>query len=250
MRSGELVRYLDDYLLTSDFVDYPGAYNGLQVKGKEEISRIALCVDACKFTISAAIEQKADLMIVHHGLFWGWKPPITGVQYDRLAPLIKSDTALYSSHLPLDAHPEVGNNAVLARTLGLTIVAEFFLHEGRNIGVLCDVDLDRNEFIQRVSQWLGYAPYTANCGPERLKRIGIVTGGAGSSITVATDAGCDLFLTGEGPHYSYFDAEEQGINVVYAGHYATETVGVKALGKHLEDQFGLETFFIDHPTGL
>ena len=250
MRLNELVSYLDDYLCTDEFTDYPGAFNGLQVQGERDVKKIALAVDACKFTIEAAVAADADMLLVHHGLFWGWKPPIVERKYDRIAPIIRSGMALYSTHLPLDAHPEVGNNHVLARTLGLTVTGLFEYMDGKPIGVLCDMDISRDELIGRISNWLGSDPWSALCGPVQLKRVGVITGGAGSCIASAKAEGCDFFLTGEGQQHTYFDAEELGINVVYAGHYATETVGVQALGEHLTSQFGLECVFIDHPTGL
>jgi dinuclear metal center YbgI/SA1388 family protein len=250
MKLRDLVRYLDEYLDAASVCDYRGAYNGLQVEGKEEVRRIAVAVDAAIATIDQAIAGGADLMIVHHGLFWGSNAPVTGAYYKRIAALIKRDVALYSSHLPLDVHPEVGNNHVLARQLGLSVGGVFGEHEGTIVGVWADAEMDREELTRRVEDALGVDPQLLATGPERTSRIGIITGGAGSMIKDAHRAGCDTFLTGEGAHHTYFEAEERGVNVLYAGHYATETVGVKALAAHLEKQFGLETFFIDHPTGL
>ena len=250
MKQDALVAYLNDYLAVRDVPDYKEAYNGLQVESGRDIRRVAVCVDACLATIEQAVAQNADLMIVHHGLFWGAKVPITGMIYRRLALLIRNDLALYSSHAPLDAHPEVGNNYVLTRLLGLTPGGMWGEMEGVPIGVYADTDMEREEFVRRVENALGVTPHVIATGPERVRRVGIVTGGAGSWIARAKAKGIDTFLTGEGAHHTYFDAEENGMNVIYAGHYATETVGVKALGQHLQERFGLETFFIDHPTGL
>jgi putative NIF3 family GTP cyclohydrolase 1 type 2 len=144
----------------------------------------------------------------------------------------------------------VGNNHVLARQLGLTVGGTFGEHEGIPIGVWADAELSRVGFVEKVSKQLGITPLVMATGPETTRRIGVITGGAGGYIAQAQAAGCDTFLTGEGPHHTYFEAEERGLNVIYAGHYATETVGVKVLAAHLERQFGLEWFFIDHPTGL
>lgn len=250
MNAPDLIAYLDAYLDIANVPDYKDAFNGIEVQGQGDVYRVAVAVDACQATIDAAIAGGAEILIVHHGLFWGRKAPVTGPYYRRLAALIKNDVALYSCHIPLDAHPEVGNNHVLARQLGLGVGGTWGDFEGMPIGVWADADLSREEFVARVRDALGVEPLVMATGPDRVKRIGIVTGGAGSMIAQAARAGCDTFLTGEGAHHTYFDAEEGGINVLYAGHYATETVGVRALAAHLERRFGLETFFIDHPTGL
>jgi dinuclear metal center YbgI/SA1388 family protein len=250
MHLTELTAYLDDYLANDSVPDYRDAYNGLQVEGPAEVRRVAVCVDACLATIEAAAAGGANLMIVHHGLFWGPKAPVTGARYRRLAGLIKNDIALYACHTPLDAHPEVGNNHVLARMLGLEPGGMMGQYEGVPLGVWAETDLARDAFVDRIRAALGVEPLVIATGPERLSKVGIVTGGAHGSIGEAAAIGCDLFLTGEGPHHSYFEAEERGINVVYAGHYATETVGVRALARRLEQEFRLETFYIDHPTGL
>jgi dinuclear metal center YbgI/SA1388 family protein len=250
MNASDLIAYLDEFLDIANVPDYKDAFNGLQVQGGDSVTRIAVAVDACQATIEAAVAGGAQMMIVHHGLFWGRKAPITGAYYRRFAALIKNNVALYSCHIPLDAHPEVGNNHVLARQLGLTLGGTWGDFEGMPIGVWADAELSREEFVGQVREALGVEPLVMATGPEHVRRIGIVTGGAGSMIAQAARAGCDTFLTGEGAHHTYFDAEEGEINVLYAGHYATETVGVKALAAHLERRFGLETFFIDHPTGL
>src|SRR5262249_27532598 len=187
---------------------------------------------------------------VHHGRYWDAKAPVTGAYYPRLVTLIKNDCGLYACHTPLDAHPEVGNNHVLARQLGLTVGGLFGEFEGVPMGVWAETQLPRSEFIGRVRSVLGIEPHVIATGPEMVRKVGIITGGAGTWIDRAERIGCDTFVTGEGPHHTYFDAEERGLNAIYAGHYATETVGVKALAAHLEQRFLLETFFLDHPTGL
>lgn len=250
MQSAELIAYLDDYLAVRDVPDWKDAFNGLQVEGRAEVRRIAVAVDACLATIAQAVAGNADLMIVHHGLFWGAKAPVTGAYYRRLALLLKNDLALYSCHTPLDAHPEVGNNHVLARKLGLEPTGRFGEVEGVPIGVFAETEMTRDAFIVRVREALGVSPLVIATGPETVRRVGIITGGAGSWIDRAAAQGLDTFLTGEGAHHTYFEAEERGLNVLYAGHYATETVGVQALADHLRVRFGLETFYIDHPTGL
>lgn len=249
MNLRDLAAYLDDYLAIQEVHDYPDACNGLQVEGPERVERVALAVDACAATIAMAVEQRADLLLVHHGAFWGWKPPITGPAYRRLAALIRGNLALYACHLPLDMHPEVGNNPVLARALGLTVGGSFG-DDHAPIGVWADTRIAREELVRRLAGALGVTPRVIPTGPEDLRRVAVVTGGAGDWVARARGAGCDTLVTGEGPHHTYFDAEELGVNLIYAGHYATETVGVRALGDHLRAQFGLETVFLDHPTGL
>ncbi len=246
----ELVAYLDDYLAIGSVPDYPDAFNGLQVEGRETVNRVALAVDACAATIEQAVAGSADMLLVHHGLFWGSKAPVTGPYYRRLSGLIRAGMSLYSCHLPLDAHPEVGNNHVLARRLGLHPGGRFGEHEGVPIGVWADVEIERSDLAHKLSDELNVLPLVLTTGPSTVKRVAVVTGGAGSWVAKAKAAGCDTLITGEGPHHTYFDAEEMGVNVMYAGHYATETVGAQALGDHLRDRLRLDAFFIDYPTGL
>jgi len=246
-----LVGYLDDYLDIRNIPDYPGAVNGLQVENSGAVSKIAACTDACQATIDMAADRRVDLMLVHHGLFWGeGLKPLTGRSYHRIHRLISADIAVYSAHLPLDAHPEVGNNAELARGIGLRVLDRFFRYEGVPIGVWGELTVSRDELAARIEALLGAAPFLIAGGPERVERVGVLTGGGGGHISEARDAGLDTLITGEGPHHSFFDAQEWGINVFYAGHYATETLGVKALARHVSETFGCGWEFLDHPTGL
>jgi dinuclear metal center YbgI/SA1388 family protein len=164
--------------------------------------------------------------------------------------LVQHDVALYAAHLPLDVHPEVGNNAVLAQDLGLQEPEPFGRHEGTDVGVAGGLDLPLRDLLRLVEERLGVPPRAIAKGPERVRRVGIVSGGGSALIAEAHQRGVDTFITGEGPHHTFFDAEEWGINVVYAGHYATETVGVQALGEHIQERFGIPFEFFDHPTGL
>ena len=246
----EMVAYLNAYLAVGEIPDYTEAYNGLQVEGRAQIRRIVVAVDACLATIEQAIAFDADLMLVHHGLFWGAKAPLTGAYYRRVEQLIKHDLALYSCHLPLDVHPEVGNNHVLARMLGLEPTGNFGEFEGAPLGVWARADLTRTELVNRVKAVLKIDPLLIATGPERIDKVGVLTGGGGAYIARAAAKGIDTLLTGEGAHHTYFDAEELGVNVIYAGHYATETVGIRALGEHLARQFDVKCKFLDHPTGL
>jgi dinuclear metal center YbgI/SA1388 family protein len=250
MKLTELTSYLDGYLRIAEVEDDPGALNGLQVENSGSVGKLVAAVDACQVTIDAAAERGADLMLVHHGLFWGPTQPLTGRHGRRLRKLVQHDIALYSGHLPLDLHPEVGNNAVLARMLGLSATEPFGEYNGQTIGVAGTSDLSRDGLVERIKENLGVTPHVIPAGPEGVRRVGVVSGGAGKMIGQAADAGLDTFITGEGAHHSHFDAEEWGVNVIFAGHYATETVGVRALAAHLEERFGLPWEFVDHPTGL
>ena len=246
----ELTGYLDRFLRIAEVRDSPNALNGLQVANDGQVERLAVAVDACQATIDGAAERGADTLIVHHGLFWGGLEPVTGRHGRRLRTLIQRGIALYSAHLPLDVHPEVGNNAVLARHLGVSQPEWFCEYEGQSIGVMGTLQVTRDVLADQVTTLLGTKPKLIAAGPKTVHRIGIVTGGGGDLIKQAVDAGVDTYLTGEGKHHTYFDAEEFGVNVLYAGHYATETVGVKALAEHLADRFDLPWDFLDHPTGL
>lgn len=250
MRLTELASYLDEYLRVAAVGDDPEALNGLQVANGGTVSRIAAAVDLCEATVRQASAAQADLLLVHHGFFWGGLRPITGPTYRRLAGLISANLALYSAHLPLDCHPDVGNNPVLARQLGISIRGGFARVGDQPIGVWGELDSDRQALVDRVSGLLGAPCRVLPFGPSRTRRVGILTGAGGSNIKEAAAAGLDTYITGEGAHWSYFDAEELGLNVIFAGHYATETVGVKALAEHLQAKFGIPWVFLDHPTGL
>lgn len=246
----ELVRYCDRLLRTSQVEDYPGAANGLQVQNRGQVRRIAAAVDGSLATVNRAVEVGADLLLVHHGLFWGATHPWTGKRYELLGRLLENNLAVYSSHLPLDAHPRLGNNARLCAALGLRRLRPFFLQHGRHIGFQVTAAIPRNELASRLQRATGAKPLVIAGGPATCRRIGVVTGGAGSELAKAVGEGVDTFITGEGPHWTYALAEELGVNVLYGGHYATETFGVKALAAHLSTKFKLPWQFIDHPTGL
>jgi len=241
---------LDDYLRVSAVGDAAEAVNGLQVANSGKVTRVGAAVDLNEATVRLAADQEADLLLVHHGLFWGGLRPLTGPQYRRVAELLRHDIAVYSAHVPLDLHPDVGNNAVLARALGVTVRSVFGDHHGEAIGVWGDLAVPRESLRDRLASYLGAAVKMMPFGPATTQRVAIVTGSGGSLIRQAAEAGLDTFVTGEGAHHSYFDAEELGLNVYFAGHYATETVGVKALAEHLAARFGLPWVFLDHPTGL
>lgn len=251
MRLDTLVHYLDDYLrVTEEVADAPEAMNGLQVTNGGDVARIAAAVDLCDATVRMAVEQHADLLLVHHGLFWRGLRPLVGPAYRRVAGLINGNVALYSAHLPLDRHPDIGNNSVLARLLGISIRGEFGSSHGAPLGVWGERDGTREDLSRVLATVLGTPPRVLPFGPERVRRVGIVTGAGGSMIPQAAAAGLDTYITGEGQHWTFFDAEELALNVFYAGHYATETVGVKALAEHVSKRFDLPWVFLEHPTGL
>ena len=247
----ELAAWLDDYLRVREVPDFPGALNGLQVESSgRPVRRVAAAVDAAEATIARALAGGADLVLVHHGLFWDGNQPVTGRRYRRLKPLLEADVALYAAHLPLDVHPEVGNNAVLARALGIDLRGSFGEHRGMPLGVWGELEIHREALCARLDELLGGRVRLLAGGPERVRRVGVITGGAGDEISAAIAAGLDAFVTGEGKHHHFFDATEGGINVLFGGHYATETWGVKALARKLEETHGIEWFFVDHPSGL
>jgi dinuclear metal center YbgI/SA1388 family protein len=207
-------------------------------------------VDASLATVKLAIAAKADLLIVHHGLFWSPSHPWTGKKHELLRLLIENNLAVYSSHLPLDAHPKLGNNAQLCAALGFKRLRPFFASHGQSIGLRNVTKISRDELAARLARATGAQPRVLSCGPKLCRRIGVVTGGAGGDLKIAAAEGVDTFITGEGPHWTYALAEELGVNVFYGGHYATETFGVKALATRLAARFNLPWTFLDHPTGL
>ena len=250
-----LTQYLDEYLRIREVPDEPNAVNGLQVENAGSVSRIVAAVDASLETIQSASSGSPPdpaLLLVHHGLFWDGNVPLTGRRYRRVRALFERDIALYSAHLPLDLHLEVGNNAVLARQLGLRETSPFDTYRGAPLGVqgMLEPAEPREALVARIEQLLGARARLIPGGPVLARRVGIITGGAGGRIGAAHAAGIDTYLTGEGAHHTYFDAMELGLNVIYAGHYASETVGVKALAAHLGERFDLPWEFHAHPTGF
>ncbi len=246
----KIVSHCKKLLRPETFTDWDGAVNGLQVENSGAVTKIAAAVDASLVTIKLAIAARADLMVVHHGLFWRSTIPWTGKRHEMLELLVKNNLAVYSSHLPLDAHRRLGNNAQLCDALGFTHLKPFFTEKGRPIGWQTVARISRENLGERLESILGRAPLLLPGGGTRCERIGIVTGGAGAELKIAAQEGVDTFITGEGPHWTYALAEELGLNVFYGGHYATETFGVKALSAELSKAFHVPWTFLDHPTGL
>jgi len=221
----ELVEFLDDYLDVRGTPDYSGAWNGLQVYCRSPIESVRVATDACQATIDES--------------------------YRRLKALLEGDMALYSAHIPLDIHPDVGNNVLLAGQLDLTVEGTFGVWRDLvGAGVWAVTDVSLREFVGKVEEVCGDTPRVVAGGPAHVRRVGIATGSAASLIEQAHAEGLDTFVTGEGSHHSFHDATELGVNVIYAGHYATETAGVRALGELLSDRYGVECRFVDHPTGM
>jgi dinuclear metal center YbgI/SA1388 family protein len=245
-----IVRHCQQLLHPAQFKDWDGAVNGLQVANRGTVSQIAADVDASTATIRLAGAARADLLIVHHGLFWSPAHPWTGHRYQQIRLLLENNLAVYSSHLPLDAHPKLGNNAQLCTALGLTKLRPFFFIRGRFLGFQTTRRIARPELADALARVLGRPPVVLPGGPATCRRIGVVTGGAGGELKLAAGEGVDTFITGEGPHWTFALAEELGVNVFYGGHYATETFGVKALAEILSKKFNVPWLFLDHPSGL
>ena len=227
--------------------------NGLQIgDAGRSVKKIAFAVDACLETISRAADEKADLLFVHHGLFWGRPLAVTGSLYKRFETLISHGIALYAAHLPLDMHAEFGNNAVLADILGLTDRKEFGEYKGTFIGVegILETPLGRDEVVQKLFGGWEDSIKTLPFGPEKICRVGIISGGAPREVSEAIDKGLDLYITGDASHEIYHQCMESGINVIFGGHYLTETTGVQAVQRKVQTELGLDTVFIDVPTGL
>lgn len=251
VKLASLTDHLDRFLGVDEHPDYRTALNGLQVQGREEVRKIAAAVDTSEAVIRHAADQGADLLLVHHGLFWDGLRPITGRRYRKVAALLDAGMALYSAHLPLDGHPEVGNCILLARALELEVEDRFGSYEGAPIGWYgTPAEWGRQALVDRCAEVLGGPVQLLDGGPEQLRRVAVVTGGGGSFIEEAARQGVDTLVTGEGSHHTFVDAHELGLNVIYGGHYRTETFGVRALAAHLAETFDLDWVFLDHPSGL
>lgn len=251
MKCTELTTYLDDYLRIADIVDY--GPQGLQVETEQtEIRRIALAVDASPAVIETAVAWNADLLLVHHGILWRNVERIAGPLGKRVRLLMRHGLNLYAAHLPLDAHPEVGNNAVLARMFGVTVEEWWCTPTNVPIGVMGPV-AERpslTHLVQQINDQLHTQCRVLAHGPEQVSRMAIVSGFGADEVAAAKALGADTFLTGETSHANYWAASDYGLNVIFAGHYATETVGVQALGQHLAQKFGLDVKFFDFPTQM
>jgi dinuclear metal center YbgI/SA1388 family protein len=246
----EMVAFLEQELKVSSIPDYPGAMNGLQLANDGRVERIIAAVDASLPVIEAAAAGGPGLLVVHHGMFWQGAQPVTGPFFRKLKTAMEAGLAVYSSHLPLDVHPEWGNNIGLARAIGLENPEPFFEWKGLPLGLRGGWPGSRHDLAAALRKALGGDVHLCPGGPETVRSVGIITGGAGGEVAEVASLGVDSFVTGEGPHWSYTLAEELGVNVFYGGHYATETFGVQSIAKALGARFGLPWRFLDRPTGM
>jgi len=248
--------WLDDLLETSTTPDYTGALNGLQFDHQGPVTRIAAAVDASLRTIEACVSAGANLLLVHHGLFWAGAQRVRGAQYQKTRILVEHDIAVYGTHLPLDRHASLGNNVLLATTLGLTPSSTWLPYKGVPIGVSADTDLPTATLVDRARAFAAthahHVVVTPHDATRRTRRVAICSGGGAStdSIREAIALGADTLVVGEGPHHTAIDAEESGLVVIYAGHYATETLGVQALARATAEHWQLPWSFLPAPTGL
>lgn len=245
----KITKFADQLLKTSSIKDYSGAMNGLQVENSGAVKKIVAAVDAHEAVLQKAVKARADLLIVHHGLFWGQPLPLTGANFRRIELCMKNNLAVYSSHLPLDLHPTIGNNAIIAKKLGIKKPKPFYEYAGESIGKMGELRVSRDALVSKVEFLTGHAVRLIAGGPSRVKRIGIVSGGGGD-LAPAIKAGVDTYITGEGAHHTFGQALEYGINLIYAGHYATEVFGVQALAKTISQKFNIPSSFLDLPSGL
>lgn len=246
---GEIVEFLNQELQTNEIPDYPGAHNGLQLQNGGEVTKVVAAVDASLAVIENAVSVGADLLVVHHGLFWQGVRMFTGGNYRKLKTAFDSGLAIYSSHIPLDIHSDWGNNSILAKRIGLEVEEKFLPWKGIELGLAGQWSGTWESLLGAIEARVGPVLSSLQAG-EKVGKLGIVTGGAGSEVEIAKKSGIDTFLTGEGPHWSFPLAEELGLSVIHAGHYATETFGVREVARVLEEKFFLDSAFLDHPTGL
>lgn len=245
-----LVAWLDDYLQIHAFKD--PSLNGLQIEGREEVRRVAVAVDCTLATIQDAVNARADFLIVHHGLFWRDPVALTGPIGRRVKTAMEAGLSIYAAHLPLDAHPEVGNNIVLAQALALTNIERFGEYNGQMIGFKgkMPVPVSLQDLADNIQKTTGEICLVHGGGPAMISTVGIISGGAAGEIPAASEAGLDAFITGEPSHAHFADPFEYGVNVIFCGHYESEVFGVRALAVKLEDTFGLPWQFLHLPTGL
>lgn len=243
-----LIAYLDELLDARRGRDY--GPNGLQVEGREEIRKIVTGVSSCHELFVKAREAGADAVLVHHGIFWDGMPRIlTGVQYRRVAELIRGDMNLIAYHLPLDRHPELGNNVLAARDLGLKSLEPFGDHEGLPVGFKghFPFPVSPDELVDRCRKTYAQEPQTFLAGPDPVRTVGIISGGAQREVWDAIAEGLDAYITGEISEWVMNTVREAKIHYLACGHYATERLGIRALGEHLAARFGIEAEFIDVP---
>lgn len=242
--------YLDDLLRNEEWSDIDQSVNGIQVMNSGDVSKAAFAVDASNLTIEKAAEVDTDLLVTHHGVIWGEIEQVTGQHYGRLKRLLKNDLALYTSHLPLDAHEDIGNNVLLMKELDISPEETFGDVGGQDIGYIGRLPetVNVDELIYEVENLVDNDSTVLRFGPEEIQDVAVLTGSGGRYIPDAAAAGADVLVSGEPKHRSHHDAREYGINAVFAGHYHTETFGVRALRREIENEFDIDTVFIKAPT--
>ena len=251
----EIATFADKLLRTSDIPDYPNALNGLQVSTEAKVGKLAAAVDFSARTVRGARDARADLLLVHHGAFWGGLAPLTGIRHQIIASLLESKMGVYSSHLPLDCHPTIGNNALLAKELGLSPTSGFGQFNGITIGVAGESEMPLKKLVSDARGFAeargGRVHVTPHQDTQSIGRWAICSGaGAGpDTLHEAAERGIKTLVVGEGPHWTAVHAEENGITIIYAGHYATETLGVQALAAEIATEFHIDWEFIAAPTG-
>lgn len=253
MNLKQLAQELGELLNIDDFLDCDDSLNGLQAGNlNADVKKVAFAVDACLESFREAAAQKADLLFVHHGLFWEKSIAVTGAHYDRIKTLLDNNLALFACHLPLDAHPVLGNNAQMAMRLGLKDVEPFGVYHGKKIGCMgiLEKGLSCDELVNRLEIRTNAHNCIIRAGKDRVRTVGIVSGGAAEDVDQAIDAGLDAYITGESSHETYHPVLEGKINMLSLGHYETETFGVKAVMAYVKEHYGLDVCFVDIPTTL
>lgn len=249
MKLSKVVKFLDNALATKESHDF--ALNGLQVEGKEDVKKICMAVDASLQTIRLAAKKKADLLIVHHGLFWGHQKAISGLHGKRIKELIKYDMSLYASHHPLDSQPSFGNNAVISKLLGVNTLTKFGNYKGDSWGFRGTiVKTPFDKFVKKLESVLRTKVHVLPFGPKEITKVGVVSGGGGFAVEEAAELGLDVLVTGESSHKAYGESRDLGVNVIFAGHYHTEVFGLLGLEKLIEKKLALDCVFIAAPSGI
>lgn len=250
MRTPDLVAHLNRFLCVGDFVD--ASCNGLQVQGRDEITKVGAAVDACIESFDIAAQRGIDFLIVHHGLLWEKVEPVVGAHYARVKKLIDANINLYAAHLPLDAHLEVGNNAMIIRKLGFELDGGFGKYHGVMIGARgrTATPFTQDKLLNAATQLFGKETRGDMFGTEKISTLAVCSGAGASLLPDVQSAGIDCFITGEPRHSFFHFCKEHRLNVIYGGHYATETFGVIALAEYIQEKFGLPFEFIDVPSGM
>jgi dinuclear metal center YbgI/SA1388 family protein len=250
MNAQTLVTHLDEFLRLGDFTD--GSRNGLQVQGRNKIKKVGAAVDACLESIDQAAQRGVDFLIVHHGLLWERPEPITGAHYQRVKKLIEAGINLYTAHLPLDAHLRVGNNAIIIKKLGFELEGGFGKYHGVMIGARGRkaAPLSQTELLAAARKLFGKETRGDMFGPEKISTLVACSGAGAGLLPEVQAAGIDCFITGEPRHSFFHFCKEHRLNVIYGGHYATETFGVIALAEHIQENFGVPFEFINVPSGM